>query len=394
MRAPESSLLGRTDVLIVQRQMQYAAGLGIPWGTSESAYNARDLELTYQYSNFGVPGLGLKRGLSENLVIAPYATALAAMVYPAAAAANFARLRREGGLGSYGFYEALDYTASRIPAGAPFALVRAYMAHHQGMTIVALANVLHQGLMRRRFHAEPCVQASELLLQERTPRDVSVAHPRAEEIHTAPVLQSPWVPPGRRHESVHGATPEVCLLSNGRYSLMVTAAGSGYSRWQDLAITRWSADGTRDDSGSYLYLRDIDSRRVWSVGYQPCANEGEHYAATFTEDRAEFEREDGGLMTTLELVVSPEDDAEARELRLTNTGYRSREIEVTSYAELVLDTPAADQGQPVFSKLFVETEYLPELGVLLATRRRRTVGEREIWVAHHAAVEGSTMLPV
>jgi cyclic beta-1,2-glucan synthetase len=394
MRAPESSLLGRTDVLIVQRQMHYADGLGIPWGTSESAYNARDLEFTYQYSNFGVPGLGLKRGLSESLVIAPYATALAAMIDPSAAATNFARLRREGGLGSYGFYEALDYTASRVPAGSAFALVRAYMAHHQGMTIVALANVLHQGLMRRRFHAEPCVQASELLLQERTPRDVSVAHPRAEQIRTAPVLLSPWVPPGRRHESVHGATPEVCLLSNGRYSLMVTAAGSGYSRWQDLAITRWSGDGTRDDSGSYLYLRDTESRRVWSVGYQPCATEGEHYAATFTEDRAEFEREDGALTTTLELVVSPEDDAEARELRLTNAGYRPREIEVTSYAELVLDTAAADQGQPVFSKLFVETEYLPELGVLLATRRRRAVGEREIWVAHHVAVEGSTLLPV
>jgi len=394
MCAPEKSLLGDTDVLVVQRQIDYARGLGMPWGISESAYNARDLELTYQYSNFGVPGLGLKRGLSENRVIAPYATALAAMIDPSAAAANFTRLGFLGGLGSYGFYEALDYTPSRIPEGTPFAVVRAYMAHHQGMTIVALANVLMQGLMQRRFHAEPCVQASELLLQERTPRDVSVAHPRAQEIRNTPALEEPWVPPGRSYESVHEATPAVNLLSNGRYSVMVTTAGSGYSRWNDLAITRWREDSTRDDSGSYLLLRDSDSGRVWSVGYQPCASEGQRYAATFTEDRAEFEREDNNLTMTLEIVVSPEDDAEARELRITNTGYRLRDIEVTSYAELVLDTPAADAAQPPFSKLFVETEYLSELGLLVATRRRRDRDAAEIWVAHHAVIEGATALPM
>ncbi len=185
MRAPAGSLLEQTSRLIVRRQMSYGATLGLPWGISESAYNARDLELTYQYSNFGVPGLGLKRGLSEDAVVAPYATALAAMVEPERATRNLARLASLGALGRYGFYEALDYTRSRLPEGARFAIVRAFMAHHQGMTIVAIANVLLHGIMRRRFHAEPKVQATELLLQERTPRDVSVAHPRAEEVRTA-----------------------------------------------------------------------------------------------------------------------------------------------------------------------------------------------------------------
>ena len=194
LRAPTGSLLDQTNRLIVRRQESYGAELGVPWGISESGYNARDLELTYQYSNFGVPGLGLKRGLSENTVIAPYATALAAMVDPVAAVTNLAELEALGALGRYGYYEALDYTRDRLPEGARFAIVRAYMAHHQGMTLCAIANVLHDGLLRARFHAEPMVQATELLLQERTPRDVSVSHPRAEEVTSAARISDTLAP--------------------------------------------------------------------------------------------------------------------------------------------------------------------------------------------------------
>ncbi len=179
MRSPSGSLIGQTCVLVVRRQRKYGSERGVPWGVSESAYNARDLQLTYQYSNFGVPGLGLKRGLSEDVVVAPYATALAAMIDPKAAAENFLRLTKAGASGRYGFYEALDYTATRVPENQAVAVVRAYMAHHQGMSLVALANVLHDGVMRARFHAEPRMQATELLLQERTPRDVLVTRPQS-----------------------------------------------------------------------------------------------------------------------------------------------------------------------------------------------------------------------
>src|SRR5712692_8373300 len=204
MRAPAGSLLEQTSRLVVGRQIGYGAERGVPWGVSESGYNARDLEMTYQYSNFGVPGLGLRRGLSEDVVIAPYATGLAAMIDPGAAARNFRRLAQAGGSGAYGFYEALDYTPSRLPEGAVVAVVRAYMAHHQGMILVAIANALHEGAMRARFHAEPIVQATELLLQERTPRDVAVARPRAEEV-TAVADVREFVPPVvRRFTSPHG----------------------------------------------------------------------------------------------------------------------------------------------------------------------------------------------
>jgi cyclic beta-1,2-glucan synthetase len=236
MRAPAGSLLEQTARLVVGRQITYGAERGVPWGVSESGYNVRDLEMTYQYSNFGVPGLGLRRGLSEDVVIAPYATGLAAMIDPTAAVRNFRRLAAAGATGAYGFYEALDYTAARRPEGAEVAVVHAYMAHHQGMLLVAIANVLHDGAMRARFHAEPIVRATELLLQERTPRDVAVARPRAEEVHAVGDVREFLPPVERRFTSPHSAMPRTQLLSNGRYAVMLTTAGSGGSRWRDLAI--------------------------------------------------------------------------------------------------------------------------------------------------------------
>ena len=390
MDSPAGSLLDETYHLVVRRQMSYGAEHGVPWGISESAYNVRDLDLTYQYSNFGVPGLGLERGLGEDLVVAPYATALAAMVDPVAVTRNLSALVAVGARGPYGFYEALDYTRSRVPEGSRVAIVRAYMAHHQGMTLVALANALHDGAMRARFHAEPIVQATDLLLQERAPRDVAVARPRVEEVHAPAHLRDFVEPAFRQFTTPHGPTPRTHLLSNGRYAVMLTAAGSGYSRCAGLGITRWREDATRDHWGAYIFVRDVQSGAVWSAGYQPTGVEPDAYRVTFSEDRAEFHRRDGAITTALEVLVSPEDDAEIRRVSITNLGPHVRELELTSYAELVLASPAADTAHPAFSNLFVQTEALPDLGGLLATRRVRSAGEPSIWAAHTVVVEGQT----
>jgi cyclic beta-1,2-glucan synthetase len=390
MRSPAGSLLGQTYQLVVRRQIAYGTERHVPWGISESAYNARDLDFTYQYSSFGVPGLGLKRGLIEDLVVAPYATALAAMIDPAAATQNFARLAEAGGRGAYGFYEALDYTSTRLPEGKDVAVVRAYMAHHQGMSLVAFTNVLNDGAMQARFHAEPIVQATELMLQERTPRDVLVARPRAEEVSAAHVRE--LTPPMlRRFTTPHDVIPRTHLLSNGRYVVMLTAAGSGYSRWGDMAVTRWREDVTRDCWGTYIFLRDEATGHVWSAGYQPSGVEPDTYQVSFYEDRAEIIRRDRALLTTLEVVVSSEDDAEVRRVSITNLGARAREIQVTSYAELCLTSQAADVAHPAFSNLFVQTEYLPDVGALLATRRRQSDKETAVWSAHVVVVEGETV---
>jgi len=391
MRSPPGSLLEQSYRLVVRRQERYGATRGVPWGISESAFNARDLELTYQYSNFGIPGLGLKRGLSEDLVIAPYATALAAMIDPGAAAENLGRLATLGARGAYGFYEALDYTATRLPVGGAAGLVRAYMAHHQGMSVVAIANVLHDGAMRARFHAAPIVKAADLLLQERAPRDVAVARPRAEEVKTAAHVRDLVGPVSRRFTSPHDPVPRTHLLSNGHYAVMITAAGSGYSRWRDLAVTRWREDVTRDAYGQYVFLRDADGGEVWSAAHQPSGVEPDAYEAIFSEDRAEIRRRDGAIATTLEVVVSPEDDAEVRRVTITNLGGRTRQIELTSYAEVVLAPPAADAAHPVFSNLFVHTEADPVGNTLLATRRPRSPEDPPVWAAHVVAVDQHTV---
>ncbi|MDO8360124.1 MAG: glucoamylase family protein, partial [Devosia sp.] len=385
------SLLEQTNRLVVQRQEEYGRSLGLPWGVSESAYNARDLEFTYQYSNFGVPGLGLKRGLSDDLVIAPYATGLAAMVDPRAALQNYARLAKISAEGRYGFYEALDFTRSRLPEGQTVAIVRNYMAHHQGMTIVSLLNALQDGRMRDRFHREPMIKASELLLQERVPRDVAVAHPRAEEVKASAVEAISTTPTVRRIRGAAGGAPTTHILSNGRYAVMLTATGGGYSRWRDIAVTRWREDATRDDWGSFVFLKDTQTGKVWSPGAPRGADDADRDEVIFEEDHTHFIHRNGTLTTTLDILVSGEDDGEVRRVSLINSGRRPREIELTSYAELVLTTPATDNAHPAFAKMFVETEHLPEFGALIATRRRRSPDEPEIWAAHFAVVEGDVV---
>ncbi len=390
MRAPAGSLLEQTNRLIVARQQEYGQALGTPWGISESAYNARDMEFTYQYSNFGVPGLGLKRGLAENTVIAPYATGLATMVDPRGALKNFSLLETMGGSGTFGFYEALDFTPSRVPEGQTAAVVRNFMAHHQGMTIVAISNTLNGGRMRTRFHAEPIIQATELLLQERVPRDVTVAHPRAEEVKTATANLIPDIPEVRHLGLPQEVSPVTHLLSNGSYAVMLTSAGSGYSRWGDIQVTRWREDATRDDWGAYIFVRDTESGQVWSTAYQPTTMLPNTYDVIFSEDRAEILRHDGTITTATDILVSSEDNAEVRRVTLTNSGTTTRTFDLTSYSELVLAEAAADMAHSTFSKMFVQTEFLAERGAIIATRRRRSPHEPEIWAAHLAVVEGTT----
>ena len=393
MRAPAGSLLEQTNRLVVERQRGYGEAMDIPWGVSESAYNARDLDFTYQYSNFGVPGLGLKRGLSENVVIAPYATGLATMVDPRAALRNYEGLASRGGSGRYGYYDAIDFTRSRLPDGETCAVVRNFMAHHQGMTIVAICNALLDGRMRARFHAEPIIIASELLLQERMPRDVADAHPRAEEVLDSGATAAADASAVRRLAAPATGAPVTHLLSNGHYAVMLTASGAGYSRWGEIAVTRWREDPTRDADGSFIYLRDVQSGDVWSAAVQPLDDDGVERDVLFAEDHAAFMRRDGGLLTTMEVLVSGEDDGEVRRVTLTNSSRRARDIELTSYAELVLTSASADNAHPAFAKMFVQTSRLEDFDALVATRRTRSDGEAQVWAAHFAVIEGETIGP-
>jgi cyclic beta-1,2-glucan synthetase len=381
MNNPPGSLIDQTCHLIIDKQIQYGSERAVPWGMSESAYNKRDLELTYQYSNFGIPDLALKRGLGADLVVAPYATILAAMYGEAQATENLRRLDALGAVGIYGFYEAVDFTERRLPEGQKFAVVKTYMAHHQGMSLIAIANIFKNGIMRERFHNEALVQAAELLMQERTPKNVGISKP-SEESFQLSLINEQTEHVSRRYHYVNRLVPTTQILSNGSYSVMMTSSGAGFSRMQDLALTRWREDVTRDCWGSFLFIRDCASEELWSAGYQPTCVESESYEVTFAEDRVRIHREDSQIRSELEVFISPEDNAEIRRVTLTNLSDRVREIEVTSYAEIVLNTQLADQAHPAFSNLFVQTSYLPEMNALLATRRPRANDEEAPWLAH------------
>jgi cyclic beta-1,2-glucan glucanotransferase len=396
MKTYPRTLLDQSCRMALKRQVGYGRERKVPWGISESAYNLVDRLGNYQYKAFGVPGLGLKRGLEDELVIAPYATALGALVDPAQAVTNFKRLAAAGAAGELGYYDALDYTprkpveAEMLPAEGPTAgngiVVSSYLAHHQGMSLVALANVLTDDRMVDRFHADRRVQATELLLQERIPRHAPVIQPRPAEETRVAVGVPPRSP--RRIRSPHTRNPHAQILSNGAYVTIVTNAGGGASLFRDSAVTRWREDPTRDPGSQFIYLRDVHSGDVWSATDQPIGKQAEDYLVEFVSEKATFERRDHGIETRLEIAVSPENDAEVRRISLTNRSDRPREIELTSYVEIALASRAEDTSHPAFAKLFLETEWVAESAALLARRRRRSPADPTLVAFHVLSIDG------
>ncbi len=385
----ENTLIDRTYSAAVEAQIEYGKMRGTPWGISESGYNLTDADLNYQYRAFGIPGLGFKRGLAEDLVIAPYASVMALMVAPKEACENLERLAADGRLGDFGFYEAVDYTPSRLPPNESSVTIRSFMAHHQGMSLLSLAFLLLDRPMQRRFLSYPPFKAEELLLQERVPKTITTLTSDDVEFAESRGLLNEGDGVMRIFTTPHTPTPEVHLLSNGRYHVVISNAGGGYSRWQDLAVTRWREDSTRDCWGNFCYLRDVASGEFWSMTYQPARELGKQYEAIFTQARAEFRQRHGSLESHVEISVSPEDDVELRRITLTNHSNVPRTIEFTTYAEVVLAPAAADAAHPAFGNLFVQTEFVQPHPAILCTRRPRAEGERTPWLFHLLAVQGA-----
>ncbi len=377
MRAYPGTLLDETYRAVIDRQMEYGASRRVPWGISESAYNAQDIERNYQYRAFGVPGLGLKRGLAEDLVIAPYASILATPLVAVDVVHNLERMRKLGLSGRYGFYEAMDFTPGRAPDGpARGVVLPTFMAHHQGMILVSLDNALHDFPMQRRFHAEPRVQAADLLLQERIPHQVPLKNPPIELADHVPSARAVHGATARAYTTPHTLSPRPHLLSNGSYVAMITNAGAGYNRRQQIAMTRWHEDVTTGGWGAFCYVRDLDSGKVWSTAYLPTSHEPDEYECTMAPDRVVFRRVDGTIETRTEIVVSPEDDAELRRVSITNLGTTPRRLDLTSYSEVVLAPADSDLAHPAFSNLFIETRSVPERDALIAVRRPRSGNDR------------------
>ena len=376
----ENTLLDQTYKAVIQRQIDYGKKRGVPWGISESGYNMVDAHLNYQYKAFGVPGLGFKRGLGEDLVISPYATIMSLMVAPQDSYDNLQVLKEAKFEGRYGYYEAIDYTSSRLLRRQTHTVIKSFMAHHQGMSLLALSYLLLNRPMQARFESNVEVKSTLLLLQEKIPRITNFYNPS---VHAGDMSLTPGFDTSMRViKTPHTPIPEVQLLSNGRYHVMVTNSGGGYSRWKNLALTRWREDLTCDNWGTFCYIRDVDIDAYWSSAYQPTLQESDSYEAVFSQGRAEFRRRDFSMETHTEIVVSPEDDIELRRIHITNRSRKKRTIEITSYAEVVLAPPAADESHPAFSNLFVQTSINHSRHAILCTRRPRSVDEQTPWMFH------------
>ncbi len=404
LRSLPGTMLAEACRTAVARQIEYGRELGLPWGISESGFAAQYLDGDYQYQAFGTPGLGLKQGLEQDRVIAPYATSMATMLAPREAMENYRRLTQEGAEGDYGYYEAIDYTPDRLPRGACSVVVRSYMAHHQGMSLVALSNTLHADVMTHRFAAEPMVRAIDLLLEERVPSDVPIVEPaptdsgskkgsavlpETDVVAESAGMATAAAPMSRRLTTPFTPVPRTHILSNTQYHVLLTNAGSGVSTCRGLDMTRWREDAAREAYGQFVYLRDITRGTVWSAGFQPVCRIPESYEVIFAADKATFRRRDAGIETVLEVIVSPEHRAEIRRVTLINHDAAPRELELTSYAEIVLVPRGTDLGHPAFAKLFLETEWLPGPGAILCRRRMRSAHEQPRWAVHVSAVDRS-----
>lgn len=381
----ENTLLERTSKGAVRNQISYGNKNNIPWGISESGYNLVDTSLHYQYQSFGVPGLGLKRGLANDLVIAPYATAMALMVDPSAAFDNLKTLSQKGFEGKYGFYEAIDYTPSRMPRGQSHAVIKSFMVHHLGMSFLSFAYVLLNKKMQERFVRDPQFQSALLLLQEKAPRTTNFYSHTEEEGDRQTISHESHM---RVLSTPNTPVPEVQLLSNGKYCLVISNSGGGYSRWKNTALYRWREDCTLDNWGVFCYIKDLQTGEFWSNTYQPTLKKSKTYETIFSQGHVEFRRMDGAIETKTDVVVSPEDDVEIRRITLTNRSSSAKTIEITSYCEVVITDQPADEAHPAFSNLFVQTAIEENQNAILCSRRPRAKNETPPWMFHTLLLQG------
>ncbi|MCX7884594.1 MAG: carbohydrate-binding protein [Caloramator sp.] len=381
MKYYNNTLLSETYKTAIRAQIKYGDKRGVPWGTSESGFYTFDLALNYQYKAFGVPDLGLKRGLSNDMVVSPYSTILALPFSPKKSIDNLKRIISNGLEGKYGLYEAIDYTPERLPLNKNYAIVESYMAHHQGMILVSLNNFLNDNIMIKRFHSSPIIKAGEFLLQEKIPVRAIITKEYKESIK-----------PFEKIEGVEISSAQICsydtiipkchMLSNGFYSLMINNGGSGFSKASDINISRWREDTVSRGYGQFFFIHDLNSNEVWSGTFEPIKSKPDRYEAKFSQDKAEFIRLDKDIETHIEICVSPEDNCEIRKITLKNNSDVIRTLEITSYLEIVLSHQAADIAHPAFNNLFIRTEWVEDCNTLLASRRQREINKSPLWAFH------------
>ncbi|AOR23721.1 GH36-type glycosyl hydrolase domain-containing protein [Clostridium taeniosporum] len=421
MKNYPKTLLSQTYKSVIKAQKSFSKQKKTPWGISECAFYKFDADENYQYKAFGIPGIGLKRGLEDEIVISPYSTLMTLPFCKKSGIKNLKKLEKLGCLGRYGFIEAIDYTKAREDKyviknkidddkenlltdthgedsnnskindkvyndGIKPNKIMTYMVHHLGMSLMALDNFLLNDILINRFHSLPEVKATELLLKEKIPHNITFERNEDYSIRSMYFEGENLI--SRKFVNANQENTEVLLLSNGGYSSMITVSGSGYSKMDDMMLYRWKGNSTSDDSGMFFYIKNLNSNEYWSSTFEPCKNYGDKYIAEFNLDKAKFNRKDGNIETQMEVVVSPEENFEVRKITLNNLSSKGRSVEITSYMEVILTTFSADAVHPAFSNLFVQTEYDDKENVLIGSRRGRVKGAKVPYIFHKVLVNG------
>lgn len=389
IRKYPGSLLDESSRFLVMSQREYAKKLGLPWGISESAFNLRDLNSNYQYKAFGVPWLGLKRGLADEMVVAPYGSILAVSDYPEEVIQNLKQLEKEGMLGKYGFYEAIDYTSSRLKPGQKAAPVKTYMSHHQGLILLSINNLFGKNILQERFGKNPEIAAIDILLQETMPENVIITKEKKEKVDKIKYIGYDCYSEKVTHK------PEEVLnncnvISNGAYTVLSDDRGCGYSKYHDIVINRYK-DTADTSQGIFFYIKNIKSKRLWTASQMKYLSEADKYAVYFAPDHTKIVRRDGNIETQMNISVTPEDPVEIRRLQLKNTGTTEEILEITSLLEPVLSNKMQDYSHMAFNKLFLSYEYDEQTSSMIIKRKQREPGKPEIYLGVNFYTENDTI---
>lgn len=384
MKNYRNSMLDETYRAVIEAQIKYGAKRNVPFGISESAYFKFDVDLNYQYKAFGVPRVGIKSGLDEELVISPYSTVMGLMENIPKSMENIKNLLKLKCYGRYGFYEAIDYTDKRVK-NKKFEIVRCYMIHHLGMSILALDNVMNNNIIQRRFHRIPIIRATEILLQEKISKNV-VYDRREDRPEVVRELQRQYSI-RRTFNFGESKYPETTILGNSNYNILLNSAGGGYSKFKNIIVYRWREDLIHSSWGKFFYIKDLGTNEYTSSTYEPCKEQGDKYEVNFYLYKAEFIKLWKELEINTTVQVIPEDNCEVRTITIKNNSANERIIEIISYSEIVLQGYSGDIAHPAFGNLFITTEYIDDLGGVLAKRRPRSEKDKNIYTIESTLCE-------
>ncbi len=373
------SIISESSEFAIMSQQEYAKELNIPWGISEAAFNLRDLNNNYQYKAFGIPWLGLKRGLADEMVVSSYGTIMAINDAPVDTIENIKRLEKEGMYGKYGFYESIDYTLNRLRKGEKSAVVKTYMAHHQGLILLSLDNLFNKNILQTRFMNNPEIEAVEILLEERMPENVIITKEQKEKVEKVKNIDYETYAV-REFNKPFDKLKNINLISSEDYSILMDQKGNGYSKYKDIVVNRFKK--TDDvEQGIFFFFKNIKTKRIWTSGQMNYLAPADKYTVCFSPETTKFIRQDGGIETITKVFIVPNSPVEIRRIELKNLGNIEETIEVSSFLEPILSSLEQDYSHKAFNNLFLTFEFLEDTGTILVKRKKRDNKKDDVYLA-------------